>query len=734
MNEQELMQELLQSFRDESVDHLETLNQSIMALERHEEGSDESMLIQEAFRAAHSLKGAARAVSMSEIEQLAHVVEDVLKAVRDGDLTLTPYICDRLYDALDTIQMLTKGQEREITDPLENLRQLLPEQAAAQPAKSAQTAEANQAAQTAQPSETSTSMPISSTDETIRVALHKLDTLMAQIGELTAVRISAENRASDMRSTRSIIQQVPHAWHDVTRSLRKLERSHLDVKRLRSSLDTYQEVVNNLMNTLTTVDTEINRDAIRLGMLSDQLQDEMRRVRMLPFSTVEPLLQRTTRDAARQEGKQVSLTIIGGDVELDKKVLELLHDPLLHLVRNAIAHGIELPAERGQAGKAPEGKLTITVNQRGSEAHILITDDGGGFKVQALRVAAQSHGIELLSEDDPLNVAFISGISTNAHVTTISGRGVGLDVVRQQVQHLQGRINVQSDAGQGAEIELIVPVSLAMMRVLLVKAGIRHYALPLAAVDNIIEAQLPTFVENEPMIQVGEEMLHLLSLAHLLNEAEPDDDDEPLIIILGSAEQRIALLVGDVLTEQELAMKPFSPPIERVRYLSGAALMGNGQPIIVLNTADIVQATRDDQIVWSARSDTNEEDERVSSPTIEVLVVDDSITTRTLEKNILQAAGFLVQTATNGLEALEELRKRRFALMIADVEMPKMDGITLTQQVRNTEGYEDFPIILVTSLESPADRERGMAAGANAYIVKRGFNQSELLATIRSFI
>jgi two-component system chemotaxis sensor kinase CheA len=458
---------------------------------------------------------------------------------------------------------------------------------------------------------------------------------------------------------------------------------------------------------------------------------------MVPFQTLVLVLERAVRDVAHSEAKQVNFRIDGSEVELDKQVLETLKDPLLHLLRNAVDHGIETPAVREAAGKPPGGTVILTVQQRGSEVHIKITDDGQGFDQQSLLEAyRQRNGNNLpenLADDDIMGLAFLPGVTTTHQVTTISGRGMGLDVVRQRIESIQGRIAVESSPGQGATVRLVVPTSLAMTRGLLVQVGKEGYVIPLLSVEKIVEPDASFVVSGKWMLKVDDAAVPLVSLSQVLERpAAPKKEkaSNPIAVVIGVSDQRLALLVDDIVTEQELAVKPLGKPLQRVRNVTGAALLGSGEPVVVLNPADLVKSARGVTAAEIAPVVDKHTEEAVEVAPHSILVVDDSITTRTLEKNILTAAGFLVTTATDGTEALKRLEEKSIDLVVADVQMPHMDGITLTQELRRSADYQTLPIILVTSLESPEDREKGMVAGADAYIIKRGFDQAELLATI----
>jgi len=721
----ELLQELLSTFRAEAAEHLQTMNQSLLKLERAPDATLRPKIVRDAFRAAHSLKGAARAVSQQEIESLAHTMESVFQQARDTGLVLNADICDVLYDALDAIEQILNGQAVDI-DPLQVRLVSLVESDAHFVVLGSDGAAIEAPAK--QPS-----LPM---EDTIRVSVAKLDDLMAQVGELLVARISTEQRLAEARQISHQFDLWAKSWREVKALAPKFDGEA--GRRLQTVLEQHNSHASALMEAYRKLDQGINRDAVRLGIVTTGLQDRVRNVRMVPFQVLVFALERAVRDAARTTDKSVRFAVEGSHIELDKKILEIMKDPLLHLIRNAVAHGIEPADERVAAGKPAEGLVLVRLQQRGNEVHIDVNDDGRGFDFEALRSAyVRRTGTALdenASEEEILGLAFLPGVTTTSEVTAIAGRGVGLDVVRQSLANIQGRISVESVPGGGTQFHLVVPTSLALMRGLLVQVGSERYALPLLAIEKIIEPQEMLVVAGRQMVKVDGKPLPIASLAQVLQRpaADSDHSPHPLAVILSVANQRVALLVDDVVTEQELAVKTLGKLLQHVPNVTGAALLGSGEPIVILNPADLVkaawQATSHDALMMATPQPEVAEQ-------VHVLVVDDSITTRTLEKNILEAAGFMVTTATDGIEALKRLGEHgTIRLVVADVEMPNMDGITLVETLRADPAYASLPIVLVTSLESPEDRERGMFAGADAYIVKRGFDQAELLATIQHLL
>ncbi|MBN1681634.1 MAG: response regulator [Anaerolineae bacterium] len=727
---EDLQRKLLQTFQAESAEHIQKLNQTLLQLERETDGDARAKLLQDAFRTAHSLKGAARAVSLSDIEQLGHAMESVLQQARDTALPLDPNTCDVLYDALDTIQQHLDGQ----TIPVDPLVTRLTALVDSTPG----TAHASLSAAITPITHTQSAAPsIVPSEETIRVTVRKLDDMMAQASELVVSEISAQQRLEDMHAIRDRIARWPKLWHEIKALMPRLTGTNGE-KRLVEVLMKQHDFMQALLQDINSLDTTFGRDTLQLSMANTRLQDNIRRVRMVPFQTILPGFERAVRDAARSENKPISFEVYGGEVELDKRILEMLKDPLLHLLRNAVIHGIESSDTRAAAGKPPVGQVSISVRQRGNEIHIEVCDDGHGFDVEALRQASARNGSSPArseaDSDEIVTLAFQAGISTAQQITSMAGRGVGLDVVRQSIEELQGRIKVENNPGQSAAIQLIVPVSLAISRGLIIQVGKNRYVLPLLSVEKIEHLTETFTIEERLVLLTNGSPIQLVSLVDLLelpaNQANNDETQNLLAVIIAVADQHLALLVNDVLAEQELAVKPLASPLKRVRNVAGTALLGSGEPVVVLNPADLIKSARGSRVP----SPILPEPVVVTGPLARILVVDDSITTRTLEKNILEAAGYEILTAIDGTEALTLLEQQTVALIVSDVQMPHMDGIELTRRLRANERLKTLPLILVTSLESREDRERGMLAGADAYIVKRGFDQADLLATIERLL
>jgi two-component system chemotaxis sensor kinase CheA len=425
------------------------------------------------------------------------------------------------------------------------------------------------------------------------------------------------------------------------------------------------------------------------------------------------------------------------------KIIEELKDPLTHLLRNAVDHGIEVPEERRRAGKRPAGRLRLAATQKASSVVIEIEDDGAGIDLGRVRALALRRGfatepeLREMTDQQVLGLVFRPGFSTKGMITDLSGRGVGLDVVLTNIERMKGTITVSSERGRGSTFSIRLPITLATAQALLVRVSGQTFALPLAAVEVIGEVGLEqvTSVESREAILVEGVPTALVRLNEILRLPEPgvqlQGGEKAPVVVLGSTDECVAFLVDELLGEHEVVVKGLAPPLRRVRNVSGATILGDGAVVLILNIFDLIKASQKVRGLWLSDKRRAEAGRRGPS---RVLVVDDSVTTRLLEKGILESNGFEVTLAVDGVDALEKLATGSFDLVVSDVEMPRMNGFELTRQLRREEAHRELPVILVTSLSKDEDKQAGAEAGADAYIVKGAFDQGNLVATIRQLL
>ncbi len=759
--------DLLAIFWVEANEYLESLNRLLLALEVADPAADASADLREVTRIAHSLKGAARAVGQTQIETLAHSMEDIFERAQAGRLALEPAVCDALYDGLDLMQLISSSgtlDEETVSGAVQGMRALLD---GAGPGKAASPAVKPAAppvprAEDEPPGARATAtLTRVSAEDTVRVSLNKVDQLMGQTSELLLARMHSEQRQRDMqallqeyRRWRRQWRQARSAYIRTTRRIRDAQYAEggalvaageggADLYTLLEFLDATQQYIAGAGRHMLEISRLLARDNLHLTTLVDHLQSNIASVRMLPFETILGGFQRMVRDLARETGKEVNLLIEGAEIELDKHVLEMLKDPLMHILRNAVDHGIELPAIRETNGKLSSGTITLGVAARGNDIEVTVADDGGGIDPAVVQRRALEAGlihevdVAMLTDDAITALIFEPGFSTAKEVTAVSGRGVGLDVVRQRVEALRGRLWVENRPGKGTTFHLIVPVSLSRIRCLLARVGSEQYAIPLTTVTRIINVDPEDVfqVENRPMIRLEGRPMPLVHLAAVLDRPEPPAPltaQSPVLILHSTEQRHVAFVIDDLVSEEELVLKKLGDELAQVRNVAGAAILGTGEVIIVLQSSDLVKSARRTR---GALQTAAEPDAQPQAPAVpRILIVDDSLTTRTLEKNILEAAGFRVMTATTGEEALRALREQEFDVVVSDVEMPNMTGFELTRRIKADARWRALPVILVTSLDSSQDRERGLEAGADAYLVKSRFDQDELLQVIQQMV
>ena len=587
--------------------------------------------------------------------------------------------------------------------------------------------------------------------DTIRVDPQKLDALMTQVGELTVTKIRIAQRLTE-------IEEIISLWEEWSRdtfvSRLALEKDggasgtanqgsdrHTNNQKNAKFHRRLEERLDRLGGQLNHLRRNTYEDTARLDTIAGDLKEGIRTLRLLPLATVFNLFPRMVRDLARQQAKEVELVIEGADTSADKHILEEIKDPLMHLIRNAIDHGIELPSEREKAGKSRCATIYLRGLQNARSITIELSDDGRGLNVEQIRQAALQRGIcreeELatMSAAQIQNLVFTSGFSTRIAVTQMSGRGVGLDVVRTNIERLKGDVWVESEAGQGCTFRMQIDTTLATTHVLIAATQSTPYAIPVEFVQTtrLIKREEIFAIEGSNTISIDNSPVSVSWLADLL-ELDPSDrkasNSKSLpCIILKIGVERLGLIVDALLDEQDVVMKAQSKLLKRIRNVSGATILGTGEVCMILNPSDLLKSARKRAGFIS----TSKLLESVQRKKV-VLMVEDSITVRTQVKRILENAGYEVIAAVDGLDGYEKLRTKSVDAVVSDIQMPHLDGLELTARIRQHKEYTDLPVILVTSLASEDDKRRGAEVGANAYIVKSAFDQNVLLETLGRLI
>lgn len=740
----DLLQELLVTFQGEAKERLEAANRAMLALEEASDPERVRDLVADLFREVHSLKGASAAVGLTEIQEHSHRLEDLLEKARAGR-PLAPEHNELIYKTLDAISLLVDAPAREDRGAEPEGRGDVRSEPEAPEARGS--VEDEPAARPERAHRIS--------DDTVRVATSKLDALMGQVGELMVATSGTSRRAKEVAGLHEDVLAWERRWREARPRYRKLMAnlseangngvllSSASAKELRDLLsfvhdsDSHEQAI---ARGLTELRRAVGSDIRRVSQVVTALQDEVRRTRMLPISSVFSTFPRVVRDIARTLNKEVTLEVDGGEIEVDRSVLENLKDPINHLLRNAIDHGLEDPEARVRSGKPRRGRIRMRATQKGDAIEVEIADDGAGLDIRRIKTIAVKKGVvpddaaEAMSDQEAVELIFRSGFSTSPLITDVSGRGVGLDVVRDSVERINGLIEVSSEPGAGSSFMITVPLSIATTQCLIVRAGDGHFALPVTNVARIqrVDPEIVGRAEGRDAIVVDDRPIPLVRLADVLGVGggEPQGDRMQALVV-GSAEKRTAFVVDGFEGAQEVVIKALPEPLRRVRFAAGATITGSGDVVVILNVGDLTRAVEGGVVSGVERHGAHT---KVAAERSVVLIADDSIVTRTLEKNILEAAGYDVRVASDGIEAWNVLESMGADVLVSDIEMPQLDGFSLTEKVRADERFATLPVVLVTSLDSRQHRERGIAVGADAHIVKQSFNQDRLLDTIRSLI
>jgi two-component system chemotaxis sensor kinase CheA len=648
-------------------------------------------------------------VDLLELSNVDHRMEDLFKELQTGERELSPGVVDLLLVATDAIEALLVQASAggalgvNVAPIIEALQAgALPDQTASPAAKQSYAGVERR--------------------RSVRTSVERLDQLANRMGEILLSRQALAERQ------RQLMTLLP-MMDTLLGRLRKAENYRL-LKELRQAF------------LRTTSDLE--RDAVHLNYQAEDLYQRAMELRLLPLATITEEFERTLRDLARSLAKEIDFTVSGKEVELDRTVLDLIKPMLLHVLNNAVDHGIETPDVRLHAGKSSVGRITLAAQYEGSFVQIVVRDDGQGIDPAKVRAAAVKRGLlgadeaARMSDETALYLVLQPGFSTREFITDVSGRGVGLDVVKANLDQVKGNLTITSKIGEGTELRLRVPSSLAMFTGLLVEADGETYVIPQQYIVEILRLA-PEEVRSElgrEVIRLRERTIPLVNLASLLTGTGRTLDNElpegrVTIVVLTFREQMLGCLVDRALGLQEVVVKELGPQLRSLDYISGATLLGAGTPALIISVADLYGAR---QTTEGTRLREAHEIRKARARRGRVLVVDDSITTRTMEKNILETQGYEVTIAVSGFDALEKLAVNRFDLMVSDVEMPGMTGFELTRQVREREESRSMPVIIVSSLASADDRRRGMEAGAQAYIVKGTFDQGTLLETVETLI
>ncbi|MBI5179663.1 MAG: hybrid sensor histidine kinase/response regulator [Nitrospinae bacterium] len=723
------------SYAAEAREHLKKISDGFLAMEK---GAVEQETLNDIFRAAHTIKGSARMLGLNQIGEVSHKLEDALEALKNGKIKTSRAFYDAIFQGLDVIagmiEVIKSGGEN-IGDISEIVRILeMASKGNLMPDKEPETAEVPAPPVSSEPEPPSAPLPtvgapavkspVLRNIETVRVDTEKLDDAIKIMGEM----VSNQSR---LKQHLAFVENLRKESGRHMDALAEAEGAASGPEGLEMAQHIFLQVKQFHMN--------YKNDLIYHSLLMDELLEKVSRMRMLPLSTTLDSFPRYVRDIAASCGKKAELGVSGADTEMDKKIIEKIGDALLHMVRNSVDHGIEIPEERISTGKPETGAIRITAGYEGGSAFIEVADDGGGIpldKVKEKAIQKRLHTeeeLERMTEQQLLNLIFRPGFSTSAFITDISGRGVGMDVVKENiVEQLKGSIQVKTEAGKGTAFRIRLPLTLAIMRMFLVSVSDVIVGIMVSSITEVLKIKHGDMIDvvDKKAVRLRERLIPVVDLRGLLGlpPKEYRSNDSVQLAMLQMGNEELGLVVDSLISEEDMEIKPLPRHLRSSGLISGVSITGKNDIVIVLNVSKAFGMARE----ISAPSRVKEE--RVHERPIHILVVDDSVNTREIERSILESYGYQVDVATDGLNGYEKAQGFKYDLVVTDVEMPRMDGFTLTEKLRKEQLYRHTPVIIVSSRDKEEDKRRGMQAGANAYIIKGSFDQSNLLATVQSLI
>ncbi len=703
-NQEAFLLELMADFKIEAAEHQQAIINGILMLEKKPSSPEYEDLIETTFREMHSLKGAARAINHTGIERLCQSMEDIFHQLKEGKLFLVPSSFDVLYRATDALSlMLSEIDATNKSIGTNTLSQLI---AGLDRIRQAPVIQEKMSFPVLPPVESATFVKpvneVTAAKDTVRISTSKLAALLRQAEEFITVKARMGYYIKEIRK---------HGNTELLLLGKEMEQFHRSMSRMVDDL---------LLDIKTTL--------------------------LHPFSALLSIVPKIVRDLSHEYNKEIQLSIRGGETEIDRRILEEMKDPLIHLVRNCIDHGIETGEVRMQHGKPAVGALEITVRQEsGQNVELRICDDGAGIDRSRVIESAVKQGIVApetagkMTDSEVFALIFRSGISTSPFITDISGRGLGLAIVFEKISKLGGSIVIESRQDVGTTFIITLPVTLAAFRGILVRVSEQFFIIPTNSVEKAIRIRSKDIstLESKKMIRERGENIALVWLGDILGIAGKtimkNEEHAFPVLILSLVNVRIAFVIDEVLGEYEVLVKSMGPKILHVKNISGVTVLGSGKVVPILHIPEVMESAIHN-VAGISEMGTSDETESAETPRQMILVVEDSITSRALLRNIIESSGYKVKTAVNGMEAFGFMQNERFDLVVSDVEMPAMNGFELTAKIRNDPALSDIPVVLVTALESARDLQNGMEAGANAYITKGSFEQSKLLETIQRLI
>ncbi len=740
---------MLELFRQEVETQIAILTQGLLALETN---SQSDQVLETLMRAAHSIKGAARIVSLDAVIHLAHRMEDCFVAAQNQIITLGSDQIDLLLQGVDLLQAIAQVAEIDLlawlaerVGQFENcdiaIASLLPHDFDTRRPSSLVNVEQSLENEKGLRQENVTFEAITiPSDRVVRVTAENLNRIMGLAGESLVEANWLQPFADSftiLKSRQLELARLLETIHTVLANTEISPENHHVIDAARFKAQECREILTDRLS-------ELELYARRTTNLSDRLYREVIASHMRPFVDGVQGFPRMVRDLSRQLDKQVKLQIVGQSTLVDRDILKKLEAPLTHMIRNAVDHGIESPAERELAGKPIEGTVRLEAFHRGGMLAIAVSDDGRGLDTERVRQKvidrnlASPETAAQLTEAEILEFLFLSGFSTTEQVTEISGRGVGLDIAKSMVQEVGGTIRAMSQLKNGTSFNFQLPLTLSVVRTLIVKISDESYAFPLARVDRIVKLEKSDIyvVEGRQYFTKNGQNIGLIAAHHILELPETLPDSESLcVVVISDQANAYGLLVDQFSGERDLVVRPLDPRLGKVRDISASALMDDGSPVLIVDVSDLVRSI-DNALSTGQLSpvDIHKAKKAKSRDRKRILVVDDSITVREMTRKLLQNRGYDVDVAVNGMDGWTAIRTNPYDLVVSDIDMPRMNGIELVKQIKEHPKLNTLPVIIVSYRDREEDRIQGMEAGANYYLTKSSFHDDTLVNAIVDLI
>ena len=775
-------QEILQDFLIEAFELIEQLDQDLTLLETQPDDLD---LLNRIFRVAHTIKGASSFLNFDTLTHLTHHMEDVLNKARHNELAITPEVLDVVLPSIDMMKELlvtirdtgadTGVDVEEIVKKLDIISGGTGE---VEVPTSQEAAPEPEPAPAAEPAATQTSENSTSDDEVDYSDLSdeeveaEIERLLKERQEEDRKRREAKKAGASASKPEPTPEPTPTPAPEVAATVAPsapatpatpkpaatapskaapkappkapapVEQTiRVDVKRLDHLMNLIGELVlgkNRLIKINDDVEEryegeefleELNQVVSIVSLVTTDLQIAVMKTRMLPIGKVFNKFPRMIRDLSRDLNKKIELVISGEETELDKSIVEEIGDPLVHIIRNSCDHGIEDPETRLAANKPETGTIELKAYNEGNHIVISITDDGKGLDVDMLKHKSLEKGLITESEADSMSdkeafgLIFKPGFSTAAQVTSVSGRGVGMDVVKTNIEKLNGMIDIDSVVGEGTTMKLKIPLTLAIIQALLVGVQEEYYAIPLASVLETVRITKDeiTFVENRSVMRLRDEVLPLVHLADIFEvERVFDTGEHAYVVILGLAESKIGVIVDSLVGQEEIVIKSLGEYLKGMEGIAGATIRGDGGVTLIVDVAALMQMAKSIEASSESSKSISGPKVKSSASDYNVMIIDDSKTDRTIMRKALEPLGITLTEASDGMEALNILKsgEKQFDALLIDIEMPRMDGYTLASEIKKYSKYKALPLIAVTSRTGKSDRMRGVESGMVEYVTK----------------